>query len=91
MEIDDTYTGHLKWKHGSKQHILAEKGETKLDAIRFMRDHIKHFGYKDDLTFDESEIEEPSDNEFIFRIRAKLNPNRKYELPAPPPLRMKIP
>lgn len=91
MKIEDTYTEHTKWKHGVKQHVIVGDGETMQDAIRFMREHIRYFGYQDDLTFDEKEIEQAGDNEFIFKLRAKLNPNRQYELPSAPPLRMKMP
>lgn len=91
MKVDDSFSGHLGWKHGARQHIITEGGETKQDAIRFMHEQLKYFGYQDDLTFDESEIEQSGDDEFIFKIRGKFNPNRKNELPPPPPLRMKIP
>ena len=62
MKIEDTYTEHTRWKHGVKQHVIVGDGETMQDAICFMREHIRYFGYQDDLTFDEKEIEQAGDN-----------------------------
>lgn len=76
MEIKKDYKGHLKWKDGARQHIHAESGETLLDAIKFMRDHIQYFGYQNDFTFNEKEIEHHGPNHFVFVLRhvRSINP-----------------
>lgn len=70
MAIEANFKGFLRWKDGVKQHVTPAKGETRQDAIRFMRDHLNYFELADELTFHEGEIFKKG-RDFVFTLRAK--------------------
>lgn len=73
MEIDKNFEGYKTWKEGSKQTLIAEPGETKADAIKFMHAHLDYFGLRGEFTFNAGNIVQKG-NEFIVTIN-KLGGN----------------
>ncbi|MET7253599.1 hypothetical protein [Dyadobacter fermentans] len=65
MEIDKNFEGYKKWKEGTRQHVIPEPGETREDAIEFMRDAIYRFKLNGKFTFNANRVEFV-DGEYIF-------------------------
>jgi hypothetical protein len=55
MAIDKKFVGYKRWKSGTTQELIPEKGEGIEDAIRHMREHLDYFDIAD-LTFFPNQI-----------------------------------
>lgn len=65
MEIDKNFKGYKSWKEGTRQHVIPDAGETREDAIAFMRAGISRFKLDGKFTFVADRVEFV-DGEYIF-------------------------
>jgi hypothetical protein len=82
MKLEEDYKGFHQWKDRARQHIHAGKGEGLIDVIRYMRDHLKSFGFDDELTFDEREIVQEKSGHYIVTLRSKPKNGRNVIRPG---------
>lgn len=69
MEIDKNFKGYKSWKEGTRQHVIPGPGETREDAIAFMREAIFEFKLNGKFTFIADRVEFV-DGEYVFTLHS---------------------